>query len=367
MRKYFIILMVGLLAGACSNQQADNSTVTINGKLEGDYTGTIELYKRADGEWVKLDSAEVNNGTYQFTSHLDLPELYYISIPVNRSYISFFAEPGTIDVKSNMDDFSNAEISGSKAQDEFVAYQDKMGMFDELFNEAYDKIKEARANGDAEAEEKWNNEYSDTEEQQKQFILDNAMSNNASVVAAWAVDRNSYMFDEKELEPVVNNFDPSIKESIYVKDIEDRVATLKRVAVGQPAIDFTMDDMEGEPLTLSSLYGNYLLVDFWASWCGPCRRENPNVVEAYKEFHDKGFDILGVSFDQKKDKWLKAVEDDNLNWHHVSDLKYWGNAAGKLYGINSIPSNILLDPNGIIIAKNLRGEDLQDKLAELLN
>ena len=210
-------------------------------------------------------------------------------------------------------------------------------------------------------------EYESVDEQMKQFILDNALSNPKSIIAAYAVNRNAYYFDENDLEPVVNNFDESIKGSTYVEGLVERLETLKRVAVGQPAIDFTMDDMDGEPVALSSLFGNYLLVDFWASWCGPCRQENPNVVEAYNKFHDKGFDVLGVSFDKTKDKWIEAVENDGLTWHHVSDLQYWGNAAGKLYGINSIPANVLLDPEGKIIAKNLRGEDLQNKLAELLN
>jgi thiol-disulfide isomerase/thioredoxin len=116
----------------------------------------------------------------------------------------------------------------------------------------------------------------------------------------------------------------------------------------------------------SLLNGNYVLVDFWASWCSPCRAENPNVVAAWKKYSDKGFDVVGVSFDKEYDSWIKAIKDDNLEWAHVSDLKYWNSAAGKLYGIKSIPQNILIDPLGIIIAKNLRGEDLHTELEELL-
>ena len=132
------------------------------------------------------------------------------------------------------------------------------------------------------------------------------------------------------------------------------------------APDFTQNDAEGKPISLSSFRGKYVLVDFWASWCGPCRRENPNVVAAYNEFKDKSFTILGVSLDQDKQKWLDAIKNDGLSWTHVSDLAYWNNAVAKKYHVESIPQNYLIGPDGKIVAKNLRGEELRDALAKLL-
>ena len=143
------------------------------------------------------------------------------------------------------------------------------------------------------------------------------------------------------------------------------VAEQKKTAIGAVAPEFSMNDTEGKAIALSSLKGKVVLVDFWASWCGPCRQENPNVVKVYQKYHSKGFEILGVSLDQRKEDWLKAVKDDNLTWIHVSDLQYWQNAAARLYGVNAIPQSFLLDKDGKIIAKGLRGEQLEKKLAEL--
>jgi peroxiredoxin len=148
--------------------------------------------------------------------------------------------------------------------------------------------------------------------------------------------------------------------------LKEIVAVKKRVDAGKPAVDFSVFSPDGKALKLSNYFGNYLLLDFWASWCGPCRRENPNLVKIYNKYKAKGFNIFAVSLDQKKESWTAAIAKDNLTWTHVSDLKFWDSAPAKLYAVRTIPSNFLIDPSGRIIAHNLSGEELEQKLEELL-
>ncbi|HUP13902.1 MAG TPA: TlpA disulfide reductase family protein, partial [Niastella sp.] len=160
--------------------------------------------------------------------------------------------------------------------------------------------------------------------------------------------------------------DRSLAQTQYVKLLNELPAKLRNTAIGAKAPDFTLPSPDGRPLKLSDHFGKYLLLDFWASWCGPCRRENPNIVRVFNKYKDKGFAVFAVSLDSKKEPWIQAIQNDGLTWPQVSDLLFWDSGPAKLYGIRGIPGNVLIDPSGKIIARNVRGEELEKKLAELL-
>ncbi len=352
-----------------SNNYANDPSYTITIKSENTNVVYIYLSRRDGGSWINIDSANVAVGKdVIFIGKLNYPEMLYIRQEFSDNTISFFAENSSIIILPNYNNPEKTKVEGSSVHNELELYQ---SIFTELDNEkaiAYKEYMEARKEGD---QQKMDNiaaryeKYSDKEfKMNKKFIADNTDSHISPYIIR---SKMIYSLDLQELKDMVFSLDATLLESVYVQYLRNHITILDRVAIGKKYVDFKLLTPEGDALALSDIVeGKYVLIDFWASWCGPCRQENPNVVRMYKDLHEKGFEILGVSFDTSKENWEQAIQSDNLTWPQMSDLKGWQNAAGKLYGISSIPSTVLIDPNGIIIEKNLRGEELYKKLEQLL-
>jgi peroxiredoxin len=204
------------------------------------------------------------------------------------------------------------------------------------------------------------------------FIINHIQKNPGKISTAFIVFADNTLLqvlNMSQLEQIANAFDEKTSQSQWVKMLKDHVTTLKRAAVGQPFPDITLKTPDDQPVSISDFAGKgkYVLLDFWAAWCGPCRQINPRLVELYKRYSDRDFEIVGISLDQNKEAWVKAIKDDKLDWPQMSDLNYWQSAAARLYSVSSIPHTVLLDKDGKIIAKGLRVEELAAKLAELFD
>jgi len=365
------VALTGLCSGPATHAQStQDSAYTITGKVEGMTDGWVWLYHRGV-EGGPMDSTQVKDGSFVFKGYARQPHLCGIGqtgyVDGNRFPISFFLQAGELTITGKMSAYNDVVVTGSPVQDEYVRFQ--AGQKDlesskQKILAAFRAANMAHRRHEADSLEK---EYDKLGEKTNQYVKDYVAAHPDSYVSIYEVyDRFGFMPEVPVLGPLFRGLSPAMQATYYGQQTRTALDAAERTDIGQPAPGFTQPGVNGKPVTLASFKGKYVLVDFWASWCGPCRRENPNVVKAYKKFHSKGFAILGISLDDNKARWVEAIQKDQLTWTQVSDLKGWQNSVADLYGVRGIPMNFLLDKDGKIVARGLRGEDLDKKLGELL-
>jgi len=360
MKKFlYLLLFIPSLVFAQENTKG----FIINGKVAGLTDGEVKITNTQQDHSI-IATGALKDGIFQVSGMIPEPGLYFL-VMGNEQPQYIFLENTAINITGEKSNIKNIKVEGSQSHLDFME-------FNRIFNPLIGELNATAANIQKEGNEKkrdllikqYDSVVSVVNTEVGKFVSARR-SSFVSPFLLWVTGQLSQ--DPVLMEQRFNMLDENVRTSQIGKSLADFIAYNKVGAIGTDAIDFTQNDMEGKPVTLSSFKGKYVLVDFWASWCGPCRAENPNVVKTFNKYQNRNFTIIGVSLDRPnaQDKWMKAIHDDGLAWNHVSDLKYWDNEVAKQYGIRAIPQNILVDPSGKIIAKNLSGEELDTKLGEV--
>ncbi len=369
MRKFFALLLTLLIISCAS----DSSKYDLNGKAIGFSDGTeiIVFTITEDNQPEAIDTLAVTNES--FSGSFDKSEklmINFLQIDGVNGNVLYFPENTNLEATVYKDSIQNSFVSGSQQNDSYKEFNKNILAFNQLKTVNMEAFKQARREKDnvlaANLRQEGTKIGQDEIAYKMEYIKENSNSLFAVLLLTEMVGRKQV--SASEATSIVDNLSPKVSATSSADQLNDLIKTLKKADVGSDAPAFAAPQPNGESLALSDALGKYTIIDFWASWCKPCRMENPNVVRVYNEYHDKGLNIISVSLDKagQKDRWLKAIEDDQMDWYHVSNLQGWGDPIAKTYSVRSIPATFLLDENGTIIAKNLRGKALGDKMAALL-
>jgi peroxiredoxin len=375
MKKVVFLFLFAVTILACQTKADDRKEAlakegfTLTGKVKNPQTGKVILSVLGKQGFQPVDSAAVGkDNTFAFKGSTPEPRFYMLNFYDLQQVLVILSNNDkiTVDVDGNNPNGAFT-LKGSKEVEQLEKVLKVQQNFQAKSAGLQADFQKAAMKKDDKAKESIQGKFFAMQKEQNEE-LKKLITQGGPTLASWFA--TNALNPEEEyafLAPLAPQFEKAFPNSEYIKDFSAKVAQYKNaVQVGSQAPDINLSSPEGKSVSLSSLRGKYVLIDFWASWCGPCRQENPNVVKMYNKFKGKNFEIYGVSLDREKEKWTQAIAQDGLSWVHVSDLKFWQSAGAEAYGVRSIPATFLLDPNGKVIAKNLRGQALEAKLAEIL-
>lgn len=368
--KKVLFIVFSLVAISCAGEK--EKTVAI----------TFEIKKPINGGWVKLEKVSsdgiVTQDSFKIADSkpitrnlkVDAPTLYRVNLFDRQMGNLVLNETDTnVKIEAEGDNPRGIfKVTGSQDTDYLVFLQQLQGTFQSQVQQLDSQFKEAVANGDQGRAMELQQAYLALQANHEQNLKNKVWAMGHSITAVLATD----FFTDMDryftfLDSIANRFNAHIPNSPYTKALVSKVDAVRNTSIGALAPEINLPTPEGDYLALSSLRGKYVLIDFWAAWCRPCRIENPTVVKAYQKYAPKGFEVYGVSLDRTREDWVKAIAADGLPWKHVSDLKFWQSEGAQTYKVKAIPATFLLDPDGKIIGKNLRGEALLAKLEEIFN
>lgn len=363
-------LMIGIaLMSAIVAANAQNN-FSLKGNVDKTYSGQKAYIAECGRNGAKIDSATIStNGSFSM-KNVKFTEPRMVTFYIGKEKqisTDFILEDAPLKVTCETDEEKTyAYVQGCKTNDIHTTMTKEL----EAVIKHLHKLQKEKRSGNMSEERKseWDKEYSSLGDQYDQIEQDYMLKNADNYIGFYYLQFRYYRMELDKVKTCYGKWSPKYKESEVGKKLAKWIDCQEKTQIGCTFIDFAMKTPEGKEVKLSDYAGKgkYVFIDFWASWCGPCRAEIPNVVKAYSTYKDKGLEIVGVSLDQKEDAWKKAIADLGITWPQMSDLKAWNCEGAKLYGINAIPATILLDPDGKIIAKNLRGSDLEKKLGEYL-
>ena len=355
---FFVLLFL-------SSCNSDNNFL-IQGKINvEDDTKIYVLQADQNNQPFISDSVSVKSNSFSFNGVSATPKISYLQVEGVNGYVLAILENGSISAELYKDSISKSIVSGTKSNDDFIKYKSETKTLVDKMNSISFAAQDAIMNGDIETAMELEKDYNAKGQEVMLYEWDFITENLDSYMSALLLE--VFMIENKvnkdSIIDVYESFSNRIKVSDVGKNISDLLlAYADPIDIGELAPDFTGPSVDGSNITFSEVLGKVTLLDFWAAWCRPCRIENPSLVRMHKKYKDQGLQIVGISLDKTKDQWLRAIEDDNLPWIHISNLDFWNDPIAQKYSIRSIPQSYLVDQNGVVIAKNLRGNDLEEKI-----